>query len=120
MFLILFILDNPTQCSDVLTTWEDAGVTGVTILPSTGLGRVRTRAGLKDDMPLMPSLEEFFMHDESQHRTLLTVVKERSLVDRIVQATHDCIGDLNQPNTGMLVILPVLEAYGFDRTQTTE
>lgn len=115
MFLILFILDDPEQCTDVLDAWEDAGASGATILPSTGLGRIRTRAGLKEDMPLMPSLEEFFMHDESQHRTLITVVKEREVVDRIVRATQRVVGDLNQPRTGILVVLPALEVYGLDR-----
>ena len=112
MFLIMLILDDPSQCHDVLNAWEAAGSRGVTILASTGLGRVRMRKGLLDDMPLMPSLEEFFQEEESQNRTLISIVKEREVVDRIIQATHKIIGDLFQPDTGILAVLPVLEAYG--------
>lgn len=114
MFLVMFILNNPDKCYDVLDAWEAAGAAGVTILPSTGLGRIRN-VGLLEDMPLMPSLEEFFMHDETQHRTLITAVKERAVVDRVVQATYRVIGDLSLPHTGILLVLPVLEAYGLDR-----
>ena len=112
MFLVLLILDNPDKCYQVLDAWEEAGASGVTILRSTGLGRVRTRVGLKDDMPLMPSLEEFFRHDEAQHRTLMSVIKERAVVDKVVKATQSVVGDLNQARTGVLVVLPVVEAYG--------
>jgi len=112
MFLIIFILNDPSQYHDVLNTWEAAGARGATILASTGLGRVRMRKGLIDDMPLMPSLEEFFREEESQNRTLISVVKDREVVDRIIEATPKVVGDLNQPDTGVLVVLPVMEAYG--------
>ncbi len=114
MFLILFILNDPEKCYDVLDAWEGAGTSGVTILPSTGLGRIRS-VGLLEDIPLMPSLEEFFMHDETQHRTLITAVKERAVVDRIVKATYRVVGDLSLPHTGVLLVLPVVEAYGLER-----
>jgi nitrogen regulatory protein PII len=112
MFMIMLILDNPSLCRDVLDAWEKAGVRGVTILASTGLGRVRMRKGLLDDMPLMPSLEEFFREEESQNRTLLSVVPEKDMVERVRAATTGVVGDLDRPGTGILVVLPVLEAYG--------
>lgn len=115
MFMVVLILDNPEQWHEVMSAWDAAGTTGVTILPSTGLGRIRDRIGLNEDLPLIPSLEDFFQPEENPHRTLFTVVRGQELVDRIVQATQSVIGDLNRPHTGILVVLPVLEAYGLDR-----
>lgn len=115
MFMILFILNDPDQCQTMLKAWDEAGAPGVTVLYSTGLGRVRAKLGLNDDLPLMPSLEDFFQEEENMHRTFISIVRERMVVDRIIQATESVLGDLNQPNTGILVILPVLEAYGLDR-----
>jgi nitrogen regulatory protein PII len=115
MFMIMFILNDPDRCQDVLDAWEAAGVAGVTILRSTGLGRIRAKMGLTDDMPLIPSLDDFFQTDENLNRTLVSIIREKSVVDRVVQATQSVLGDLNQPNTGILVVLPVLEAYGLDR-----
>ena len=115
MFMVMLILNDPDQCQDVLNAWDSAGAPGVTVLTSTGLGRIRGRIGLKDDLPLMPSLDDFFQQDENLHRTVISIIRERSVVDRIIQATQDLLGDLNQPNTGILVVLPVLEAYGLDR-----
>lgn len=112
MFMIMFILNNPDQCEDVLDAWEAAGAQGVTILPSTGLGRIRAKKGLLDDMPLMPSFADFFQQDENLNRTLITIVRERPVVDRVIHATQTLLGDLDRPDTGILVVLPVLEAYG--------
>lgn len=115
MFLILFILDNPEKTHEILDAWEAAGVSGATILPSTGLYRIQKKAGLTGDLPLMPRLEDFLQREEDHHNTLFSVVRERAVVDRVIQATQSVVGDLNLPETGILVVLPVLEAYGLDR-----
>lgn len=115
MYFILFVLHQPDLCNDILTAWEQAGVSGVTILPSYGLGRLRQQAGLREDLPIIPSLVDLFDRDEVQNRTLFTIVKDEGMVDHIVAATEAVTGDLNQPNTGILVVLPILRAYGLDR-----
>lgn len=115
MFMIMLILNNPDQTQDLLDAWDKAGAPGVTVISSTGLGRIRARMGLHEDVPLMPSLEDFFQQEENLHRTLIAIVRGQSMVDDIVHATESILGDLNQPHTGILVVLPVLEAYGLDR-----
>lgn len=115
MFMIMLILNNSDQTQEILEAWDRAGAPGVTILSSTGLGRVKAKMGLLDDVPLMPSLDDFFQQEENLHRTLIAVVRERPMVDAIIQATQATLGDLSLPNTGILVVLPVLEAYGLDR-----
>lgn len=120
MYLILFILNNPDQCEEVLTAWEKVGVSGVTILQSTGLGRYRQKAGLREDIPLIPRLTEFFEHDEDQHRTFFTAVKNHSLVEKILHATEAIVGDLEDPDTGIMFVLPILEAYGIKREKEVE
>ena len=102
------------MCRDILDAWENAGIRGVTILESSGLGRVR-RAGIRDDLPLMPSLSDIFMNKETQHRTLFTVVKSQRQIDAVVNATQSVVGDLEQPDTGFLFVLPVSEVYGISK-----
>jgi len=113
-FQIVFVLDNQDQCRDILDAWENAGIRGVTILESSGLGRVR-RAGIRDDLPLMPSLSDLFMNTETQHRTLFTVVKSQSQIEAIVKATQSVVGDLEQPDTGFLFVVPVSQVYGISK-----
>ena len=41
MHMILLVLNNPGLMDDILNAWEEAGVGGITILPSTGMARIR-------------------------------------------------------------------------------
>ena len=109
--LVVLVLDNPDQCRDILDAWEAVGVPGVTILDSSGLGRVR-RAALRDDLPLMPSLSNLLESDEDRHRTLFTLIKDPSLIDVIVEATQAVIGHLDNADTGLMFVVPVSQVYG--------
>lgn len=108
--MVIFILDDVSYCHDVLNAWEDAGIIGVTMFDSSGLGRVRN-AG-RDDIPLMPSLSDLFRKSETQHRTFFTVVDSEEQIDAIVKATESVIGSLDDPNTGFLFVTPVTRVYG--------
>jgi nitrogen regulatory protein PII len=117
MYLVLFVLHNPEKVSDLLDAWEDVGVSGVTILGSSGLGRVRrvNRTGLRDDLPLIPSLQALLNHEEYFSRTLFTIVQGEEMVDQLIEATQQVVGDLSRPDTGLLVVLPVVKSYGLNK-----
>jgi nitrogen regulatory protein P-II 1 len=113
-YLVVLIIDNPDDCPCILDVWEEIGVTGVTILESTGIGRVRW-AGARDDLPLLPSLSSILSGSEVPHRTLLSVVDDQAKVDKMVSAAQDALGDLDRPNSGFLFVVPVLQAYGLGK-----
>ncbi len=109
--LVMLVLDDPDKCRDVLRAWEASGAPGVTILDSTGIGRVR-RAGILDNVPLMPSLSDLLRREEDHHRTLFSIVKDESQIEAIVQATQDVIGDLEHKDTGLMFVIPVSQVFG--------
>jgi nitrogen regulatory protein P-II 1 len=116
-YLVVLIVDDIDDCPAVLDAWEAAGVLGITILASTGLGHIR-KAGLRDDMPLMPSLQDLFESEEVLHRTLLSVVDSQELVDKMVAIAQQVIGNLENPHTGFLFVVPVIQAYGLGKHRT--
>lgn len=113
-YLVILVLNDLDECNSVLHAWESAGASGITILESTGLGRVR-RAGYRDDLPLMPSLRELLRSEETHHRTIFSVVKDLEMAHALVQATQETIGDLDEPDTGVLFITPVVEVHGLNK-----
>ena len=116
-YLVALVLDDPGKCRDILDAWEAAGANGITILESTGLGRVR-RAVLRDDLPLMPSLQGLLRREESSHRTLFSVVEGQDKVDALVRTTLAIIGDLSQPHTGLLFVVSLLQVFGVHKAET--
>jgi len=109
--MVLLIVNNVDQCFPVLEAWEALEVGGITILESTGLGRVR-KSGPRDDMPLMPALAHLLKRREERHRTMFTVVENEEKVDELIEATQKIIGDLNNAHNGVLFVLPVSRVVG--------
>lgn len=109
--LVVFVLDNVECFPDVLRGWQRAGVRGVTILESTGLARQQAIFE-RDDIPLMPSLRSILVGRERHHRTLLAVVEEEGVVDEVIRITQEIVGDLEEPDTGILFVTPVTRVLG--------
>lgn len=108
--LLVFVLDCVEECPNVLDAWEKVGVTGVTILESTGMARVRN--AIRDDMPLMPSLRDLLSGREEHHRTLFSVVEDDEILERAIAVTQEVVGDLSDENTGILFVMPVTRVLG--------
>lgn len=112
MYLILFVLNDPDRLEEVLSAWEEAGVSGITVLPSTGLGRIRQKEGLRDDVPLIPSLEDFYHHEADISHTLFTLIEGEALAQKVLEATEAIVGSLDQPGNGILAVLPTVSVHG--------
>lgn len=114
MYLIVFVLDDPDKLEDLLNAWEETGTGGATVLVSTGRQRL-SNGGYRDDIPLMPGLDDFYKRVEDYHRTLFTIVKDDAVLEKVVAATQRVVGDLDQPNTGILVVVPTAQVYGMEK-----
>jgi nitrogen regulatory protein PII len=119
MYLVLMVLNNPDRLEELLIAWEENGVQGATVLFSTGLGRIRQMDAWRDDMPLMPSLSDFYEVPENLNRTIFTVVENEAQVDALVAATQEVVGELDEQGTGLLLVLPVARAYGVSKIRST-
>ena len=87
---------------------------GITIFESTGIGRIR-QAGIRDDLPLMPSLSELLKSAETHNRTLFSVVDDLDVAHALVEAAQNNVGDLEKPDSGLLFIAPLLQVYGLNK-----
>ena len=112
MKMILCVIHDASKLLDLLDAWEKAGAGGATVLYGTGMGRLHQARELRDDIPLIPSLENFYERSERLNRTLFSVVEDDATVERVRQATREVVGDLVNPATGLLVVLPVELADG--------
>jgi nitrogen regulatory protein PII len=115
-FLVMYVLDSVAQMAEVLDVWEKAGATGITIFDTTGIGRLR-QAGFRDDLPLIPSLSDLLSQPDINHKTLMTVIEDEAVVDRVIEATKTIVGDFSEHHSGVLCVLPVLRVYGIKKPQ---
>jgi hypothetical protein len=115
MFFVLFIMHNPDLLEELMDAWQEAGVQRATVLLSTGMRRLREQEWIRDDLPLLPSLNDFYEATEAFSRTIFTTVKDESMIDQILAATERVVGDLREHETGVFMVLPVIRAHGLEK-----
>jgi hypothetical protein len=60
----------------------------------------------------MPSLEDFLPRLERLSRTVFTMIDDDAVVEQVIAATQRVVGDLNEPDRGLLMVLPVEQVFG--------
>jgi hypothetical protein len=116
--IVILVLENVDRLEDVLSAWWETGAPGVTILESSGAARFLARHGVRDDLPIFPSLSSFLGHQETHNRTLFAVLPDGFAVEKLFDATEAVLGKLEQPGNGIMCALPVLHARGHQRVQS--
>lgn len=115
MYLILFVMHNPDLLEELLAAWEHTGVQRATIMLSTGMRKLRLKDGLRDDIPLLPSLDDFYETPQDVSRTIFTTAKDESMIDKILATTESVVGDLHHHETGVFLVLPMVRAHGLEK-----
>jgi nitrogen regulatory protein PII len=110
MYMLMFVLDDPEHLDAVLDAWDEIGVSGVTIIESTGINR-RRRAQLVGTT-IMAGINRLMSGDQEMHVTLYTIIESEAVAQACLQAAEQVVGDLDKPNTGVLAIWPLTAAKG--------
>ncbi len=110
-YLIVLILDDIDRLPDILDAWHVIGVPGTTILQSTGAHRTRTwlsQVGLG-------SLDRLFDTEQIRRRTLLAAFEDETMKDKAIGEAERVMGGFDRPNSGLLLVLPVLQVLGLQK-----
>lgn len=105
MYIVLFVLDDPEMLEDVLDAWDEIGVSGVTIIESTGINRFKRARQVGS--PFMAGINRLMSGDQEMHYTLITIVNSESAVHDCVTAAENIVGNLDGPNTGIIAAWPL-------------
>jgi len=109
MYMLMFVLDDPQQLDPVLEAWEGLGVSGVTIVESTGTQR---RKKQRARLPMRFSFEPPALGGEEGHFTLFAIVASDDMAQQCLQAVEGVLGDLDLPDTGVLAAWPLALVKG--------
>lgn len=108
MWMILFTLDDPDRLDEVLRAWEALGVSGVTILESTGIRRYQQL----QQIPARYAPGFLPRRREEGHYTLFSMVPDEARAQACLAAVEALLGDLNEPDTGVFAAWPLAFTKG--------
>ena len=106
-YAVMLVLDNPSLLDQVLDAWQDAGIRGVTIFESTGYHRIFSKRARIPARFRFASFTQVDVGGEEGNYTLLAMVNHPDMIQRCVKATESVVGNLDDPNTGILAAWPL-------------
>jgi len=106
MYMIMLVLDNPDYLDQVLKDWKQAGISGATIVESTGIQHLR-----KMNVPMNYLYQTPGLIEEG-HITLFVIVESELLVQDCLQITEQIVGNLERPDTGVFAAWPLAYVRG--------
>ncbi|HYN90262.1 MAG TPA: hypothetical protein VER55_17125 [Ardenticatenaceae bacterium] len=110
--LVVFVLNNPKRGADVLAAWKAAGVSGATVVEGVGLGHLL--GYLREDTPLFPSRSSL-SEGHNEVSIVFAVTDDSVNLDALIARTEAVVGNLDTPNTGILMTLPIETVKGLRR-----
>ncbi len=104
MKLLVFILNNTDKLEELMVELSEEGIRGATVIESSGMAQVLTHS--KEDDPLIGYLRSIIDTSKETNKTIFFVAEDEDIVT-IRKVINKVIGDLSQPQTGILFAVPV-------------
>lgn len=108
MYLVVVIIPDVKRIPDLLHAWQRIGVPGGTILHSAGLYQTTSWLGRIG----LGALDRIFDREEESQRTLMVAVETEELLDALTAEAERVVGGFQNPNSGLLFVLPIHSAKG--------
>lgn len=108
MQMLVFVLNKIEVLDTLMLELNHAGIKGATIIHSSGMAKAL--ANHENDR-FIGSLRAYLNPDREENRTIFMILSEEkiSVAKNII---YSVVGDLSQPETGILFTLPTLIVEG--------
>ncbi len=105
---------------DVAQTWQERGAPGVTVLRGQGIHSLqeeveRGEIELPRMMMSMAGAMATIIDNMERNGLIVLSVVEDEMVDMLVSSANEILGDLYEPDTGILFVLDIAQAFGVHR-----
>ena len=114
MYLLVNVLEQTQHLSGILEGFARIGIQGSTVLDSTGMGRVLMKTSAS--LPVMEQINKVLKDLETSNKILLTVIREKVVLEKAVNVIRSFCGDLNEPGKGILFAFPLELVEGLPET----
>lgn len=110
MFLLIIVLYNEKNVKEILERFINIDVRGATVIDSQGMGTL-----LSDEIPIFSSLRHILSTSEKRTNnfTIFSAIKTEETLNKAIDTVNEVLQDINRPDTGIIIVMPVLKMYGF-------
>jgi len=116
MKLLVAVIEDTTRIDTILDLFYENGIPGATVINSRGMGHV-----IADHYSIFARFSDLTGSSKGSdvhNSTIFTVIKTDETLQLAIELIEEVVGDLNQPDTGLIFTLPVLDVKGFNTPLT--
>lgn len=106
MELLIAVVNHEERVDDILAGFVELGITGATLVPTRGMGRVLTA-----EVPIFAGLRGVTARSRPGNQTVFCVVDDAK-VDAAIAMIQECCGQLDEPGVGIVFTVPVSRVWG--------
>ncbi len=110
MQMLILILKKIELVDELMEKLAESGVRGGTILEGTGMAKTLVNI---EDMPMFGMLRHILSDEEKLKSKVLLFVLKNDQVMTARGKIKEVIGDLTEPNTGIMFSIPITDVEGF-------
>jgi nitrogen regulatory protein P-II 1 len=113
MYLFVLVLNKTELLEDILGKLVQIGISGATIIDSTGMGRALS--DIEDDT-LLVGIRSIFKYSRPSNKTIFSVIDSLDKKERATAAIKEVVGDISKPGVGIMFTLPLEDVIGFNNS----
>ncbi|MBV1756611.1 MAG: hypothetical protein KMY55_02085 [Dethiosulfatibacter sp.] len=114
MHLLIAIINNPEHVTDILDEFYKADVKGATVMDSMGMAHI-----MASYVPFFARFAEFG-DNPTQNKTIFAIIHSKENLKSAIDAIEHVVGDLDSPDTGIVMTLPIDFCKGLSKTKGDE
>ncbi|MFZ9704426.1 MAG: P-II family nitrogen regulator [Bacilli bacterium] len=111
MKLLMYVLSHVEKLQTLLKEFNTAGISGATIIDSSGMGRELSE---RDEFSIFGSMRALIDQNNKTTKTLFMVVEDDE-VKKVEKVIEKVIGDLSKPDQGILFTVPLDYVKGYKK-----
>jgi nitrogen regulatory protein P-II 1 len=108
--LLVAVINQEEKLEAILSGMIELGVTGATIIDSSGMGRF-----LSHDVPIFAGVEALARTSRPKNQTIFSVIRDDAQVDAVIRMLEEVCGEFSTPATGIVFTLPIQRVVGLAR-----
>ncbi|MFW6334196.1 MAG: P-II family nitrogen regulator [Desulfosalsimonas sp.] len=102
MHLLAAVIRNEDLLDEVITAWLDMGITGATVVETTGALQL-----ISQHIPIFAGLRSLTSGGSRHSKTVFTVIEDSELLDSAVNYLEELCRDKGGTGTGIYFVCPV-------------
>ena len=106
MELLIAVINHEECVDDILAGFVELGITGATVIGTTGMGRMLSR-----EVPIFAGVRSLQERSRPANRTIFCVVAPEKVDDAVALIQEVC-GELSRPGAGIVFTVPVSRVIG--------